>query len=269
VTDARDTWQRAASPARRLGRRVEFHPVIASTNDRAREALATPDGDGLAVVADLQTDGRGRRGRAWLSPAGLNLMLSVGCRPHLSQPATGWLGAAVALAVRDACQSVVPASALAVRWPNDIVDANGAKLAGVLVETVIEGASLTEAVLGIGVNVNWRRDQMPAEIAERSTSLADLAGSALDRVAVLGVLLDRLDAEVALLEGDASPVPRLRDALAFRGRRVVVEQGEGRISGIVLGLDDDGALVIEAADGRHALSAGQVVRVSDATEATR
>jgi len=269
VTDARDTWQRAASASRRLGRRVEHHPVIASTSDRAREALAAPDGDGLAVVADLQTRGRGRRGRAWLSPSGRNLMVSVGCRPRLSQTAAGWLGAAVAVATRDACQATAPRSGLAVRWPNDVVDADGAKLAGVLVETVIEGTSLTEAVLGIGINVNWRRAEMPAEIAGRSTSLADLAGSEIDRVELLAALLDRLDREVGLLEDGRSPIPRLRDVLAFRGRPVVVERGDGQLTGTVLGLDDDGALVIESADGRHALTAGEVVRVTDPARVNR
>lgn len=263
VTDARETWQRAASGSRRLGARIEHHPVIASTNDRAREALATPAGDGLAVVADLQTRGRGRRGRAWLSPAGRNLMVSVGCRPRLTQAAAGWLGAAVALAVRDACQVLTPQAELAVRWPNDIVDATGAKLAGVLVETVIEGAGLTQAVLGVGINVNWRRAEMPADIASRATSLADLAGSEIDRVLLLGGLLDRLDAEVALLERGASPIPRLRDVLAFQGRTVVIERSEGELTGIAVGLDDDGALIVDAADGRHALTAGEVARVSD------
>ncbi len=102
------SWSAAADPSRRIGRTVEFHAEIGSTNDRAREALAAGGGDGLAVVADLQTAGRGRRGRTWSSPAGVNLMVSVGVRPRIEGSDAGLLGIAAALAVRDACAAQVP-----------------------------------------------------------------------------------------------------------------------------------------------------------------
>ena len=91
VTDA--AWSAAADPSRRIGRAVEFHAEIDSTNDRAREALDEPGvGDGLAVVADLQTAGRGRRGRTWTSPSGVNLMLSVAVRPRIEAARRGPAG---------------------------------------------------------------------------------------------------------------------------------------------------------------------------------
>src|SRR5262245_36262638 len=83
------SWAAASDPSRRIGRIVEFHTEMGSTNDRAREALAAGVGDGLVVVADLQTAGRGRRGRTWTSPAGVNLMLSVGLRPRLDAADAG------------------------------------------------------------------------------------------------------------------------------------------------------------------------------------
>ncbi len=92
VNDA--SWSAAADPSRRIGRTVEFHAEIGSTNDRAREALRRrrEAATGLAVVADLQTAGRGRRGRTWSSPAGVNLMLSVGVRPRIEAADAGLLG---------------------------------------------------------------------------------------------------------------------------------------------------------------------------------
>ncbi|MGH2456638.1 MAG: biotin--[acetyl-CoA-carboxylase] ligase, partial [Candidatus Limnocylindria bacterium] len=101
MTDA-SAWQRAVDPARRVGHALELHASIGSTNDRARQALLEPGGEGRAVVAELQTAGRGRRGRAWLSPPGVNLMVSVALRPRLDPAAAGRLGLAVALATRDA-----------------------------------------------------------------------------------------------------------------------------------------------------------------------
>ncbi len=257
-------WSRAADPARRLGRRVEFHAEIGSTNDRARAALREPEGNGLAVVADLQTAGRGRRGRAWVSPAGVNLAVSVGLRPRLEPPQAGLLGIAAALAVREACATASPEAALFIRWPNDVVTADGDKVAGLLVETAVEDGRLVEAVLGIGINVNWRRAEMPAEIRARATSLAALAGRELDRVALVGELLEALDAELTALEGGASPVGRFRAVSALDGRLVGVELGEQVLEGTAAGIADDGALLLDTPVGRVSLTIGEVVSVRDA-----
>ncbi|MGH2416777.1 MAG: biotin--[acetyl-CoA-carboxylase] ligase [Candidatus Limnocylindria bacterium] len=260
-------WSRVADPARRVGRRVEFHDEIGSTSDRARAALREPGGDGLAVVADLQTAGRGRRGRAWVSPAGVNLTVSVGVRPLLEPSRAGLLGIAAAVATRDACAALAPGAPLGIRWPNDGVTSSGQKVAGLLVETAVEDGQLVEAVIGIGINVNWRRDAMPAEIAARASSLAEVAGRELDRIALLGVLLDALDAELAALERGGSPVDRFRSASTLDGRRVAVELGEEVLEGIAAGIGDDGALLLDAAAGRVALTIGEVVSVRDADRA--
>jgi BirA family transcriptional regulator, biotin operon repressor / biotin---[acetyl-CoA-carboxylase] ligase len=257
-------WSRVADPARRVGRSVEFHDEIGSTNDRARTALREPGGDGLAVVADLQTAGRGRRGRTWASPSGLNLTVSVGVRPLLEPSRAGLLGIAAALATRDACTTLAPTADLGIRWPNDVVTAEDEKVAGLLVETAVEDGQLVEAVIGIGINVNWRRDQMPDEIAARATSLADIAGRELDRTALLGSLLDALDAELAAMERGGSPVERFRSVSALDGRRVAVELGEEVLEGIAAGIADDGALLLDTEAGRIALTIGEVVSVRDA-----
>lgn len=254
-------WPTAADPARRLGRRVEFHAQIGSTNDRAREALSQPDGDGLAVVADLQTAGRGRRGRTWVSPAGLNLMVSVGLHPQLDPPAAALLGIASALAVRDACAAEVPGHDLRVKWPNDVVDADGLKIAGLLVETALEDGRLSEAVIGTGINVNWPRAEMPEEVRARATSLSELAGRQVDRVGLLGRLLDALDAEVTALEAGSSPVERLRAVSSIETLRVTVDLGTEQVDGTAAGFSDEGFLLLDTHAGRLALAIGEVVAV--------
>ena len=188
MTSATD-WSAATRPGRRVGHAVEPHHTIGSTNDRARALLGTPDAVGTAVVAEHQSAGRGRRGRTWLSPPGRNLMVSVGLLPRLEAARAGLLGIGAALAVRDACGAAVPAATFGIRWPNDVVSAEGLKLAGLLLETTLDGERVGGAVVGCGINVNWRRAEMPPEIAPRATSLADLAGRDLDRVALLGELL--------------------------------------------------------------------------------
>jgi BirA family biotin operon repressor/biotin-[acetyl-CoA-carboxylase] ligase len=256
-------WASVADPARRVGRRVEFHAQIGSTNDRARAELANGDGDGLAVVADLQLAGRGRRGRTWESPAGANLMVSIAVRPRLAAARAGLLGIAAALAVRDASASMLPDDALRVKWPNDVVSADGRKVAGMLVETAIRGEELAEAVIGMGINVNWPAVDMPAELRGRAVSLCDLAGVPLDRVELLRRLLDRLAVELEALERGASPLDRLAAVSALDGRLVVVDTGEAQVEGVAAGLSADGRLALETATGRRTVAVGEVVAVRE------
>ncbi|HEX2194501.1 MAG TPA: biotin--[acetyl-CoA-carboxylase] ligase [Candidatus Limnocylindria bacterium] len=262
MTDA-SAWSRAAVSGRRVGHTVEHHGSLGSTNDRAREALAEPGGEGRAVVADHQSAGRGRRGRQWLSPPGHNLMVSVALRPRIEPARAGLLGIAAAVATRDACEAAVPRAGLLLRWPNDVVTGDGLKVAGLLVDTALADDRLADAVVGIGINVNWRRAEMPAEIVERATSLADLAGPELDRVALLATLLDALDREVVALESGASPVARFAEVSALDGRQVEVQVGEERLEGMAAGVAEDGALLLDVPAGRLALTVGEVVAVRD------
>jgi len=247
-----------ARPGRRIGHAVELHKTIGSTSDRARELLAVPGGAGTAVVAELQTDGRGRRGRTWTSPAGRNLMVSVAVRPALTASDAWRLGLAVALAARDACRTVAP---IDLKWPNDLIADDGRKVGGLLVETLIDGERVDAAIIGIGINVNWAAAEMPAEIAGSATSLAELAGARTDRGALLAELLDRLDAEIAAIEAGGSPLDRYRAACRTLGSEVTVEVGTRTIQGVAAALDEAGALVIETASGRETVTSGEVVRV--------
>lgn len=242
-------------------RRVEHHARIGSTNDRARALLREPDGAGTLVVADEQLNGRGRRGRSWASPPGRNLYLSLALRPRLAAADAWWLSAAAALAVRDACSKV---AGLAVKWPNDVVAADGSKVAGLLLETSVDGERIVDAVIGIGINVNWLRAEMPAELRTRATSLAELSGAPVDRAALLDRLAVALEREVAGIEAGRSPIDRYRAASVLDGRRVEVEMGDERIAGTVRGISDDGALQVETAKGLRAIGHGEVVRVHPA-----
>jgi BirA family biotin operon repressor/biotin-[acetyl-CoA-carboxylase] ligase len=252
------TWERVARPMRRVGRRIEAYGSVGSTNDRARELLDRPDGDGAVVVADEQTAGRGRRGRTWISPAGANLLASVAIRPELRAERAWQLGQSVALAVADACGTV---AAVGLKWPNDLVASDMAKVGGLLVETLVSGDRVVGAVAGIGINVNWRRSDMPAEIAGGATSLFELAGGPVDRVALLDAVLDRLGVEVERLEAGTSPLPRYRAVCVTLGQEVVVATPDGTVEGMARDIDPQGALIVETAAGPRHVSSGDVVRL--------
>jgi BirA family biotin operon repressor/biotin-[acetyl-CoA-carboxylase] ligase len=243
----------AASPFR-----LERHARIGSTNDRARSRLRQPDGAGVIVVADEQLTGRGRRGRSWASPPGRNLYLSLGLRPDLAARDAWQLSFGAALAVREAC---APIAALWVKWPNDLVAADGAKVAGLLLETSVDGERVADAVVGIGINVNWRRAEMPAELRPRATSLAEQAGAPVDREALLARLATALHAEIGHVEAGDSPLRRYRAASWLTGRSAEVETGGERVAGTVRGFAPDGALLVEADGVIRTIGHGEVVRV--------
>jgi BirA family biotin operon repressor/biotin-[acetyl-CoA-carboxylase] ligase len=257
-------WQRADRPRRRIGGGVEVHASIASTNDRALALLDEPGGEGRAVVAEEQTAGRGRRGRDWVSPPGRNLMLSVALRPQIAAADAWQLALAAALAARSACATVAP---VGLKWPNDLVADDGAKLGGLLLETTIDGDRVTSAVIGVGINVNWPRAEMPPDIAAGATSLAELAGAPIDRADLLASLLDGLDAELVAVEAGSSPVARYREVCATLGTEVGVETAKGRVEGLAVAIDDGGELVIDTAAGRVALTSGEIARVRSAAPA--
>jgi BirA family transcriptional regulator, biotin operon repressor / biotin---[acetyl-CoA-carboxylase] ligase len=254
-------WSAAVRARSRVGHTLEVHDAIDSTNDRARELLLEVGGDGGVVLAEVQTAGRGRRGRTWLSPSGLNLTLSVALRPALSAANAWQLGLAAALATFEACRTAAPASGIGLKWPNDVVAHDGRKVAGLLLETVLTGERLTGAIVGIGINVNWQPSDMPPDIARAATSLTRLVGADVDRAALLDRLLDSLDDEVVGVEAGRSPLARYRHACVTLGKEVTVDIANGTVRGTAVDLDEAGSLVLETDGGRVALSAGDVTTV--------
>ena len=253
-----ERWQEALRPNGRIGRTIEAHASIGSTNDRARELLADGAADGAVVLAEEQTSGRGRRGRSWISPPGVNLHVTVALEPALSSSRAWKLGLGTALATVETLRDLAPVT---LKWPNDVVDADGRKVAGLLIETMASGDRLVGAVLGVGINVNWPRAEMPSDIAQTATSLVDLTGTPIDRVRLLARLLAHLEREVAAIEAGDSPLERYRAACSTLGEDVVVLTAGGSVTGTASGLDPHGSLIVDAVDGRHAVASGEVVQV--------
>lgn len=257
-------WTDAARPGARIGREVEAHASIGSTNDRARALLAAGR-DGVAVVADEQTAGRGRHGRTWLTPLGRGLAVSVGVRPVLSASDAWQLSVAAGLAARAACDP--DGAAIGLKWPNDLVALDGRKVGGILVETAVEGDRLSSAVFGIGLNVDWPAREMPVEIGGAAVSLVEVLGRGVDRVELLGRLLAALEAELDAVDAGRSPIARYRLACRTVGSEVRVEARGRTIDGRAVGIGERGELVLETPTGPLALEAGEVLRTRAAVPA--
>jgi BirA family biotin operon repressor/biotin-[acetyl-CoA-carboxylase] ligase len=213
-----------------LGAPLIHRRVTGSTNDDAKALAAAGAPHGTTVTADEQTVGRGRHGRRWSAPAGTALLLSVVLRE------TGpLLPLAAAVAVARTCGANAK-----VKWPNDVL-LEGRKVAGILIEARPAGGW---TVLGVGLNVAIDPSTFPAELRDRAGTLG------LDQreiPAVRAVLLGELAQVLTLDRGAVLAAWRGRDALL--GRPITRE----RASGIARGIDDEGGLVVELADGTHTI----------------
>ncbi|ESS05166.1 MAG: birA, biotin-[acetyl-CoA-carboxylase] ligase region [uncultured archaeon A07HR67] len=241
---------------------VEYHDRIASTNDRAR-TLAVADRTDVAVVADEQTGGRGRLDREWVAPSG-GVWLSLLTRPMVAPARAPQFTLAAAVATADACREAGVNAAI--KWPNDVLvtdtaaddaDRGGRKLAGVLTEMEGEADRISWLVVGVGVNANLDAAALPAG----ATSIRAERGAEVDRRRFLARLLERY----ADLAADPDAIlPAWRERAATLGRRVRVETATGSVVGTAVDVDPPGALVVETADGRVRVHAGDCEHLRDA-----
>ena len=241
---------------------VELVAQTGSTNTDLRAAALRGDaGPGHLLLAEHQHDGRGRSGRRWECAPGTGLTFSVLVDPApVALARWGWLPLLAGLALADAGRHS-SGVALRVKWPNDVLADDGAKIAGILCERV-DTARGPLAIIGIGVNVSAAADQLPVATAG---SFATAGAPGVDRVALLVAIARRLEARLATWRaagGDAAAAG-LADAYAAAsatlGTEVSVElPGGSRVSGIAVRIDDSGALVLHTVDGERTVAAGDV-----------
>ena len=237
----------------KLGRPLMYQPATGSTNDNALLAARSGAPHGSLFVADEQTAGRGRRGNAWLAAPGESLLFSLLLRPRLELGQISALTLAIGLGLRDAIGPLLT-DAVQLKWPNDLYVQNR-KLAGVLVESQLQGERLQAVIVGVGLNVATRH--FAPELAARATSLALLGNSEVEREPLLQALLDAIARRLDEYErsGVAGILDELNAADALRGRRIRVDAQEG----VGRGLDAQGRLLLEDDGGAvHAIIAGTV-----------
>jgi BirA family biotin operon repressor/biotin-[acetyl-CoA-carboxylase] ligase len=238
-------------------REVRVLESIGSTNDYAVTLARAGEREGLVVVAEHQFLGRGRLDRQWVSPKRAGLTFSVLLRPAVPPAAKPWLPLLLAAVAAESLSARCDLD-VALKWPNDLL-VGGRKVGGILSETTGDAV-----VIGFGVNVSTRATELPHDGA---TSLALAAGAPVDRGPVLLALLRAMGPAYAAWVasgGDvADAAPRYRARCDTVGRPVRVELPDGSaLHGEATAVDDDGRLVVTAADGSAtAVTAGDVVHV--------
>ena len=237
-----------------VGRHVSYHETVGTTMEvAAREAEAGAP-EGTVVIAEEQTAGRGRMGRSWVSPPGVNLYFTIVLRPTLAHlrhlPVITPL--AVCLAIEETTQ-LVPR----IKWPNDVL-IDGKKVCGILPESELADDEVLYALVGPGINVNLDASAHE-EIRDIATSLAEQAGHEVSREAVLAATLNHFEALYEAARRGEVVSTGWKQRLDTLGKAVRVLTAAGIEEGVAVDADADGALILRLDDGSHVrVDAGEV-----------
>lgn len=212
------------------------------------------------ALTDFQSAGRGRHGRRWEAPAGTSLLFSLLFRPPWPADQASWLMMLAGIAAVHAVRQTSSLEA-ALKWPNDVmvrITESWRKAGGLLLETTLAGERIDYVIAGIGINANVAEDELP-QTETAATSLLAATGRTFDRVALLGVLLQQLEALYEAAAAGQSPHAEWDALLLARNRPVIVSSAEQVLRGTATGTDPWGRLLVQDDQGRvHAVAAGDV-----------
>ena len=248
-----------------VGRHLYLFGEVESTNQVLRRLARSGAAEGTVVLAEGQSQGRGRLGQPWFSPTGVNLYASALFRSALKPHEAPVFSFITSLALAGAIKAL--GLSPAIKWPNDVL-VGRKKVAGCLMECATRGDAVDFIVLGAGVNVNVDLDMLHAVLGpsgQAATSLAAVAGHEVERNALAAAFLNHLDAWARryYMEGPAAVLAAWRERDILTGRRVEI-RGDGlAFEGRALGVEDDGHLVVQDSKGvRHTILTEEI-RVLD------
>lgn len=237
------------TPGCLIGRKIISVDQTDSTNADTFTLAEQGEGEGLVFLADSQLKGKGRLGRNWVSPAGVNLYCSILLRPQIPPFEAAQLTFLSAVAVARAIRLTTGLQP-EIKWPNDLL-LNGKKVAGLLNEMHAETDRVGFVILGIGVNLNMDGSQFPEDLRTPATSLAIETGKSVSRRLFTVCLLNELDAEYGrFLEFGFGPVREEWGTFCNASGKMLQVLNEGAVvEGAFAGLDHDGAMLLQVADG--------------------
>jgi len=238
---------------------IIYRDEIESTNALAFQQAIKGTPEGTVVIADSQTGGKGRMGRSWHSPPGLNIYTSVILRPHWPPSKGAFLTITAGVAVAETLEALYGLHPQ-IKWPNDIM-LGMKKAAGILTEMSSEQDRINFIVLGIGINVNALEKDFPQSLRGTATSVREILGRPVNRSEFVASLYDRLDECYNFLRKHSLIGIKERwESRSVLMGKLVQASGPGRVvTGLATALDDDGALIITTGnETRERIVAGDV-----------
>lgn len=233
-----------------IGRHLHYHDSVESTQKIAYKLAYENAEEGTVVIAEEQTAGRGRMDRKWHSPKYTGIWMSIILRPQLPIPKAPQLTLIAAVGVVQAIEEV---SGLLpeIKWPNDIL-INGKKVTGILTELQAEADRINSIIIGIGVNVNTKREDFPEDLSQIASSLAIESGMQIDREKLVRTIFEKLERLYILyLEKGFFPIKLMWESYAVSiGKRITARTLTGEIKGKATGITEDGVLLVEDHEGK-------------------
>ncbi len=240
-----------------IGKEILYFESINSTNSLALKLIETSHKDGTVIIANEQLAGRGRFERRWISPAKKNLYMSIILSPELSLKNLSFLSLMTAVSCASAIRKLTPLN-VSIKWPNDIV-VEEKKLGGILIETKTYKEKIY-AILGIGINVNFKRLEMPEDIRDFATSIMEETGITYSRAQIALELLKDLDRwyYILLNKGFEKIKKEWLNLTSTIGRFIRVMSGSDIYTGKAIGIDEEGMLLLNTGDFIRKISSGDV-----------
>ena len=231
-----------------FGKPVQYYPVVDSTNTRAKALAEEGASHGTLVVADCQESGKGRRGRSWTSPSGVNLYMRLILRPDILPSLASMVTLVAALAVRKGILETAGCETQ-IKWPNDLVS-GGKKVCGILTEMSAELEGIHYIVVGIGINANI--DAFPPEVAETATSIFLETGERISRSRLAAAVMKAFEEYYdQFIEAGSlkNLVDEYNEKMANKDRTVKVLDPAGEYQGVALGINEKGELLVKTDSG--------------------
>ena len=243
----------------RIGSSIIFLPEIDSTNDLIKKYLMNNVSEGLVVVAETQTAGRGRRERSWHSPPETGIYLSTLLKPNLELSQLSIITLLAGVAATLTINEFSNQNAY-LKWPNDIL-INNKKVCGLLCEMIKKQKELSSVIIGIGINANQMPEQFPGHLKSIATSIRIVNGFPIDRLAVIQSFLTNLDREYQtyLNDGESSVIKKWSLNTKLFCKKVSLKHGSNVTTGSAMRLDELGRLVLLLDNGHEeAFDSGEV-----------
>lgn len=249
-----------------IGRDIIYMDEVDSTNSIATGLCERGALHGTVVIADSQTRGHGRLGRAWLSPPGVNIYMSVILKPSMEAKDAVLLTLMAAVACARALSEETGLK-VEIKWPNDLM-VHDKKLGGILTEARYMHGKMTSAIIGLGLNVNGGLETLPAYIRERATSVKSETGVEQSRVMLIAAILNSMDYwyNILVKAGRDLMLEEWRRLTSTLGRPVTVVVGEETLKGLAEDIDDEGMLILRLPSGSFKkIRAGDITHLRTAT----
>ncbi|MCM3180175.1 biotin--[acetyl-CoA-carboxylase] ligase [Cytobacillus horneckiae] len=233
-----------------FGRSIYYEEVVETTQKVAHRLANEGAKEGTIVVAEEQSNGRGRMDRKWVSPKYTGIWLSIILRPNLPPHKAPQLTLIAAVSVVQAIEEVTGLSP-EIKWPNDVL-LNGKKITGILTEMQADADRIASIIMGIGINVNQSKEDYPPELQDKATSLAIEKGQKISRAELIQALLLKLENLYKIyIEKGFHPIKLLWESYAVSiGKYITARTLTGAIAGKAIGITDEGVLLLEDGEGK-------------------